>query len=181
LYMLYGSSMGLFRGSGASVISGFKLPFLYLLTLLVCFPPFYVLNCLDGPRLGVRQGVRLLLIAASANAVALASYTPVSDFITLTTSQSGYTFLVLMHVIVFAVSAILSLVVVALVFRATAAKLGYRLRPGVLATWALLYALVGTQMSWVLRPWVGTASQSYTLFRARGGSFIEMLWNLVVR
>ncbi|MBM3333399.1 hypothetical protein FJY63_01945 [Candidatus Sumerlaeota bacterium] len=179
LYALYGLSMGLFRGYGPAAVSGLKLPFLYLLTLAVCLPAFYVLNCLWGSRLSVPECVRLLLVAVSSNAAALASYAPFSFFFTLTTSRGGYRFLVLMHVAVFALSAIASVGVIALIFRATAAQLGRHLRAGVVVQWAILYAFVGTQMSWVLRPWVGSWSGPYAPFRPIGGSFIESLYNLI--
>ena len=55
LYMLYGVSMGLFRGYYPAAVSGIKLPFIYLFTLGICFPAFYTLNCLYGPRLTARQ------------------------------------------------------------------------------------------------------------------------------
>jgi hypothetical protein len=179
LYMLYGLSMGLFRGWGASCVSAAKLPFLFILTISVCLPPFYTLNCLDGPRLTLRQSLRLLLLATSANALALASYMPVSVFFTLTTSYQGYSFLVLMHVAVFALAALASLAVVTLIFRATAAERGRRLRPRLVLSWGILYAFVGTQMSWMLRPWIGSRSAPYTLFRPRGGSFIEAVWTML--
>jgi len=181
LYMLYGVSMGMFRGYWPALVSGLKLPFLYLFTLLICFPALYALNCTHGPRLKVLECLRLLLIATSANAAALASYAPFSLFFTLTTSRAGYSFLVLMHVVVFGASAIVSLAVIVLIFRATAAELGHRLRGQVVVPWGILYAFVGTQMSWVLRPWIGSWSGPYAPFRRLGGSFVEAVWHLVLR
>ena len=179
LYGIYGLSMGLFLGVIPALISGLKLPLLYVFTLAVCFPAFYAINSLWGSRLDVRQCIRLLLVATSANAAALASYAPFSFFFTLTTSRQGYTFLVLMHVIVFGASAVASLAVIALVFRATAAHAGRRLQPHVVLAWGVLYAFVGTQMSWVLRPWVGSLSEPYAILRPIGGSFVEALWRLL--
>jgi len=179
LYMFYGLSMGLFRGGVPAVVSGLKLPFLYLLTLIVCFPALYLSNCLHGPRLNLRQCSRLLLIAVSANAVALSSYAPFSVFFTLTTSRSGYGFLVLMHVVVFGLSGMASVVVISMIFRATAVAMGHRLGARFVMMWAILYAFVGTQMSWALRPWVGSWSGPYAPFRPLGGSFIEAVWRLL--
>ena len=179
LYALYGLSMGVFRGWAPGMVACAKLPFLFFLTLAVCFPAFYVLNCLYGPALRARQCLRLLLMAISANAAALASYALFSFFFTLTTSRHGYTFLVLMHVIVFGLSGVASLVVIALVFRATAATLGIRLRPLFVLAWGVLYAFVGTQMAWVLRPWIGSWTVPYQPFRPLGGSFLQAVWKLI--
>ena len=179
LYALYGVTMGVFRGLEAGLFSALKLPFLYLATLAVCFPAFYVLNCLYQQRLSAMQCLRMLVLAGSTNAVALASFAPISLFFTLTTSRAGYTFLVLLQVAVFAVSALLSVVVIGMIFRATAASLGRRLRPALVVTWAALYAFVLSQMSWVLRPWIGTWSIEYAPFRPIGGSFIEAILKLL--
>ena len=62
-YFAYGFGMGIFRGFYPAVVSALKLPFLYILTLAVCVPSLYVLNCLLGPRLGARACLRLLLLA----------------------------------------------------------------------------------------------------------------------
>ena len=173
LYSVYGVGMGMFRGGFPALVSGLKLPLLYLLTIAVCFPSFYVLNCLVGPRLGARQNLRLLLMAVSANAVALASYAPVSYFFTATTSRAGYGFLVMMHVVVFAVSGAASLVVIGIILRATAAEMGMRLRPVLVIMWGGLYGVVGAEMSWLLRPWIGAWEVPYAPFRPIEGSFFE--------
>jgi hypothetical protein len=43
----------------------------------------------------------------------------------------------------------------------------------VFAVWMVVFALVGTQMSWVLRPFIGTPGKEFTWFRVRESSFIE--------
>jgi len=182
MYCSYGVSMGIPRGMFSGLVSGLKLPFLYLLTLIVCFPPFYVLNNALGPRVPPIACLRLLLFATSANAVAIVSYAPVSYFFTFTTSSSamsGYRFLVGMHVIVFAIAGILSIFVIHVLFRATAHQLQRPLRPMFLIVFGGVYAFVGTQMSWVLRPWIGSWAMDYAPFRAIEGSFIESIFRLV--
>ena len=179
LYAVYGLSMGLFRGTFPALVAAVKLPFLFLLTQVICFPLFYVLNCLMGPRLKINHCLRLLLLATSANAIALASYAPISYFFTLTTSKMGYHFLVLMHVAVFAVAGMLSIIVITLVVRSTASRLKYRIRPAFIIAWSTLYAFIGTQMAWVLRPWIGTWTVPYAPFRPLEGSFIESVIKLL--
>lgn len=43
----------------------------------------------------------------------------------------------------------------------------------VFRVWMLVFGLVGAQMSWVLRPFVGNPDQPFTWFRARESSFFE--------
>ena len=39
--------------------------------------------------------------------------------------------------------------------------------------WLVVFALVGAQMSWVLRPFIGTPDREFAWFRPRDGSFFE--------
>lgn len=180
LYAFYGVSMGLFRSEWLPpIVSAIKMPLLYMFSLTVCFYPLYVLNVMFGPGLKPIQCLRLLLLAISANAAAVASYAPLSIFFTLTTSRDGYTFLILMHVVVLALAALASVAVIGFIFRATARRAGRRLSAMFMFTWATLYAFVGTQMSWLLRPWLGSWTEAYQILRPRGGSFLEALWALL--
>jgi hypothetical protein len=182
LYALYGAIMGIFLGRAPAFYSGLKLPLLFLATQVLCFPAFYVLNCLAGPRFTVCGCVRLLLLATSANAVALASYAPISLFFSFTTARDGYLFMALMHVAVFALSGGLSVAVVPAVFRAAAAHTtGQRTSLWVIGAWMGLYGFVGTEMAWLLRPWLGWWGVEYAPFRPIQGSFVESLWFMVTR
>ena len=42
-----------------------------------------------------------------------------------------------------------------------------------LRTWILIYAIVGAQMAWILRPFVGAPDRPFSLFRQRDSSFFE--------
>jgi hypothetical protein len=45
--------------------------------------------------------------------------------------------------------------------------------------WVILFGLVGAQMSWVLRPFVGNPDQPFAWFRARESNFFEAVWSVV--
>jgi hypothetical protein len=45
--------------------------------------------------------------------------------------------------------------------------------------WVVIFALVGVQMSWVLRPFVGDPSLPFEWFRQRQSNFFEALWHAV--
>jgi hypothetical protein len=179
LYAAYGFVMGLFRGFIPGLVSAMKMPMLYVLTMCVCFPIFYILNSLYGPGLRFMQCVRLLIIAVSANAVAISCYIPFSLFFTLSTSKAGYPFIILMHVGVLGVAGVTSLVVIILTFRSTSAAMCGKVRPFFMLTWGAIYGFVGTQMSWILRPMIGTWTAPYAAFRPVSGSFIERVWDLI--
>jgi len=42
--------------------------------------------------------------------------------------------------------------------------------------WLLLFALVGAQMGWVLRPFIGNPAVPFTLFRHRESNFFEAVF-----
>lgn len=43
--------------------------------------------------------------------------------------------------------------------------------------WVLVFGLVGAQMGWVLRPFIGSPGQDFTWFRARQSNVFESIWN----
>ena len=50
-------------------------------------------------------------------------------------------------------------------------KEGGGTRRNVVRFWTLLYAFVGSQMAWTLRPFIGAPSMKFELFRQLGGNF----------
>src|SRR5439155_11596838 len=59
-------------------------------------------------------------------------------------------------------------------------RLGYSPPPRNVKTvffiWILIFGLVGAQMSWLLRPFIGSGKE-FALFRPRGGNFFEAVFN----
>jgi hypothetical protein len=49
----------------------------------------------------------------------------------------------------------------------------------VFVIWILIFGLVGAQMSWLLRPFIGSGAQ-FALFRPRGGNFFEAVFRHLV-
>jgi len=48
--------------------------------------------------------------------------------------------------------------------------------------WILVFGLVGTQMSWVLRPFIGNpATTHFVLFSQRESNFYAAVWNAIAR
>lgn len=39
--------------------------------------------------------------------------------------------------------------------------------------WVIIYGIVGAQMGWILRPFIGTPDAEFSWFRARSGSFLQ--------
>jgi hypothetical protein len=173
------------------VASMVKVPALFLLTLLVTLPSLYVFNALVGSRLGGRAVLRLLVASLAVTLAVLASFGPIVAFFSLTTTS--YPFMVLLNVAAFTVAGCLGLgfllqtmnrlSVPAGPAAAQTAPAGALERvPGsvlgrnvklVFACWVVVFGLVGAQMSWVLRPFIGNPGQPFEWFRYRESNFFE--------
>src|SRR5690606_17764947 len=49
----------------------------------------------------------------------------------------------------------------------------------VFGCWIVVFALVGAQMGWVLRPFIGSPNLPFTLFRERKSNFFEAVLNAI--
>ncbi len=47
--------------------------------------------------------------------------------------------------------------------------------------WVVIFAGVGAQMSWVLRPFIGHPDLPFAWFRPRGGNFFEAVWGALMK
>jgi hypothetical protein len=210
LGVTYGVFMGLYavlRGGASSglqlMATSLKVPLLFLLTLIVTLPSLYVLSALARSRLSFTQTVRLLLAAVTVNMALLASFGPVTAFFTLSTES--YPFMILLNVLFFTISGLVGLTFLRkaldVVFEPEAPP-APALPPGtpqpppmpnrssdphsapaarVFKAWTLIYAVVGAQMGWILRPFIGAPSEPFQWFRQRQSNFFVVVWNAFVQ
>lgn len=168
---LFGLCLGLYAattgppGAGWQLLSSAtKVPLLFLATLLVTFPSLYVFSTLAGSPLRLLPCLRLLVAAVTVDLAVLASFGPVVAFFTLFTES--YAFLVLLDVGVFVVGGAVSLGFLARAVRVVFGEEGGQLRARwVFRTWLVIYGVVGAQMGWVLRPFIGNPQLEFTWFR----------------
>lgn len=162
---IYGAFMGSFdpRWDRALLLlyAGIKVPILVLATTLVCLPGFFALNTVLGLRDDFGKAMRAVLAGQAALALALASLAPV----TLLAYISGisHTGALLFNALMFTVATAVAQVVVLRRYRPLiAARPAHAL---MLWTWIALYAFVGIQMGWMLRPFVGNPGLEVAFFR----------------
>jgi len=170
-FALYGAVMGSTHSLWQALSSAAKLPVLFLATLLICAPTLYFFNVLFGSNQSLTQNVALILTAITVTAVLLLSFAPITLFFLLTTSQ--YQFFKLLNVAVFAISGVMGVAFLSQGMRIVAddGGAGERSRRWVLRLWMFLYAFVGSQLAWTIRPFIGAPSISFELFRQLGGNF----------
>lgn len=169
--MLYGAVMGSTHSLWQALSSALKLPVLFLATLVVCSPTLYFFNVLFGSNQSLTQNFCLILTAITVTAVLLLSFAPIVLFFLLTTSH--YQFFKLLNVGVFAISGSIGVTFLSQGMRVVSAggKEGERARRNVMRFWVVVYAFVGSQMAWTLRPFIGAPSMQFELFRQLGGNF----------
>lgn len=178
----YGVVMGLYGGLAdgrwlQAVYSGIKLPLLLLATFLLALPSYFVLNTLMGLRGDFAHVVRLLITAQATLTVCLAALAPLTAF--WYASCGEYQPAVLFNCLMFAIASLAA---------QWSLRRGYaqliRKNPrhrALLRTWLVLYALVGIQMGWILRPFIGSLGMKPQFFRAEtwGNAYVvvaELVW-----
>ncbi len=171
---LYGASLGaygLFQGGDRAWLqllsATVKLPFVFLLTLVVTFPSLYVFGALLRSPLGSGATLRLLFVMAVVHTAVLASLGPV--FVFFAASTKSYPFLLLLNVAFAVAGGLISLTVLRRAHAGTPAPSGGRL----LSLWCVMYAAVGAQMGWLLRPFLGAPGHAFAWLRERDSSFFE--------
>jgi hypothetical protein len=176
-----GFSHGFVRGTLQSLTSAVKVPVLFLLSLMVCFPVLYIVVVLMGARLSFVRTLSLILMALTLNSVLLASCAPIVVFFVLT--GSSYEFIQLLHVAIFGFSGLWAMFSLLQGLRAMCERSDLYPRHAVriLRIWVLVFGFVGTQMAWSLRPFVGSPNQEFQLFRqGQAGNFYTTVWSSIV-
>jgi len=168
---LYGAVLGSTHSLWQALSSAIKLPILFVATLIVCAPTLYFFNVLFGSDQSITQNIALILTAITVTAVILLSFAPITMFFLLTTSH--YQFFKLLNVVIFAIAGVAGVVFLGQGMRVVSGTEGEgrRARRWLLYLWIIVYAFVGSQMAWTLRPFIGAPSMEFELFRQLGGNF----------
>jgi hypothetical protein len=169
---IYGAVMGSTHSLWQALSSAVKLPILFLATLLVCSPTLYFFNVLFGSNQSLTQNIALILTAITVTSVLLLSFAPITMFFLLTTSH--YQFFKLLNVTIFAVAGTMGVTFLSQGMQVVSAsgKEGAIPRRRIIRLWILVYAFVGSQMAWTLRPFIGAPGiEKFELFRQLGGNF----------
>jgi hypothetical protein len=170
--------------------------------LAICLPTLYLSNLLFGGRLSARQVLALVLSAITITSIFTLAFAPISFFFLVTARDYG--FFLLLNVAILTLTSVVGLqFLVSGVRRLNAMALSGRVAAGqqdedmevpaaeraqpanlsLLHIWLLLYAFVGTQLGWTLRPFFGTPFTPFRLFRSIEGNFydsvIQLLHHLV--
>ena len=188
-FALYGAVMGSSHSLWQTLSATMKLPILFLATLFICVPSLYFFSLLFGSNQSLRQSLAVILTAITVTSILLLSCAPITLFFLLTTSH--YQFFKLLNVAIFAISGLMGVVFLYQGIKVVSGSEteGAGSRKFVLIAWMFVYAFVGSQMAWTIRPFIGAPGIPFELFRQLGGNFYanvlqsigEVLGFLIVR
>jgi hypothetical protein len=183
---LYGTAMGGFGGFTGNgplqmTYSAAKVPFLIVVTAALAMPSFFVLNSLLGLRADFGDVLDALAVTQTAVAVILASLAPYT--VVWYASTLDYHEALLFNAVMFAVA---SLAAQWVLRRRYVPLIARNPRHRVmLRAWFAMYAFVGIQMGWVLRPFIGQPGRPVTFFREDAWSnayvfVFETVWAVIL-
>ncbi|MFC1725637.1 actin-binding WH2 domain-containing protein [candidate division KSB1 bacterium] len=172
---VYGMIMGSYHSLIQAVVSGIKVPVLFTVVLIICFPAFFIIQFILGSKLKLSQMVSIVLSGFVLTTSIMVSFTPIVVFFLLT--GGNYYFLQLLHIGVFIFSGVFGMIIIIDALRFSCEKKNIYPQTGVVVFrfWVVILAFVGIQMAWNLRPFLGDRGKPFELFRKYEGNFYTAL------
>lgn len=177
---IYGFTLGLWRDETQSIYTAIKFP---LLVLLTCGGNALLNGCLAqvlGAGIGFRQSTVAILMSFALMAIVLAAFAPIMLFLLWNTppldatdGPTGHSITMLAHVALIAWAGIVGNHRLLRLLQHETQKATTVW--SVLLSWLAGNLLLGTQISWILRPFIGTPSLPVQFLRddPLRGNFFE--------
>jgi hypothetical protein len=168
---LYGIVMGSYHSFIQSIVAGLKVTVLFLATLIICFPSFFVIQQVLGSKMSLRQMIIIVLSGFVLTSAIAFSFAPIIILFQIT--GGNYHFLQLLHVAIFIFSGIfgMRLMIDALKFACEKKDTYPQIGVMVFRIWIIILAFVGIQLAWNLRPFLCEKNEEFKLFRKYEGNF----------
>lgn len=178
----YGFCMGAYHSLAQAASSAAKMPLLLFLTLGITLPALHAFQLFLGGRFNVRQTIAMAMIGTSAMSLLMASLAPIAVFFMLVSSH--YPFLLLLHVALLGVAGLCGLIAIhrchaASDEREEAAGAGESGR-WMIAAWMILYMFVGTQLAYMLSPFLGVQGRPFAFLGDNPDNFYVHVYNCLV-
>ncbi|MEO5803646.1 MAG: hypothetical protein ABIR24_08950 [Verrucomicrobiota bacterium] len=182
---LYGAAMGLWRDPLQAVYTAIKFPLIILLTALGNALLNGMLALLLGLNIGFRQSLVAVLMSFTIAAVILGSFSPLMLFLVWNSppisqqelSNSTHSFILLTQVVVIAFAGVVAnLRLVQLLQRLSGSQ---PIARKILFAWLAGNLFLGSQLSWILRPFIGAPHLPIQFLRPNAfqGSFYETVFH----
>ncbi len=172
---LYGIVMGSYHSFLQAIVAGAKVSILFTLSLLICFPAFFIVQYILGSRLKLHQMVSIVLSGFVLTGAIMLSFIPIVIIFLLT--GSNYYFIQLLHIAIFIFSGIFGMNTIVHALKFSCEKKNVYPQTGVVIFrfWLVILAFVGIQLAWNFRPFMGDRGKPFELFRHYEGNFYAAL------
>ena len=183
---LYGAAMGWWRAPLQGVFVALKFPLIILLTTV----GNALLNAMLAPLLGLnitlRQSFRAMLMSFTIASAILGSFSPLAAFLnwnapplSANSAEAAYNTILLAHVAVIAFAGIAANLRLLQLLRALSGSAAIARR--VLLGWLAGNLFLGSQLSWILRPFIGAPGLQVEFLRktAFHGNFYEIVFRSI--
>lgn len=177
---IYGFTMGLSHSLLQAVTSAAKVFLLFALTLAICLPTLHFLGLLFGSKMKFAHTFIILISGIGLNSILLSAFAPISLFFLM--SGSSYAFMLSLHVLVFSFCGAASLFSIRRsMIHVSSAVNGDENEPPkrLLKVWFVVYMLIGSQMSYLLSPFIGSQTD-FMLFTSDKGDFFTYLFKTII-
>lgn len=187
---LYGAAMGIWRSPLQGLFVALKFPLIVLLTTLGNALLNSMLAPLLGLRISFRQSLLAVLMSFGIAGAVLGSFSPIAAFVTWNCPPLSaekvqtlhtYSFIMVIHVLVIAFAGTAGTLRLAQLLRALSPSNAVAWR--VLVAWLGANLFLGSQLSWILRPFIGSPDLPVQFLRVTAfhGNFYEALFSSLIR
>jgi hypothetical protein len=168
---LYGVVMGSYHSFIQSVVTGLKVIILFLSTVIICFPSFFIIQQVLGSKMSFRQMIVIVLSGVVLTATIALSFAPI--VVVFQVTGGNYHFLQLLHVAIFIFAGVfgMRLMVDALKYACENKSIYPQIGVAVFRIWIIILAFVGIQLAWNLRPFLCEKHEEFKFFRKYEGNF----------
>jgi hypothetical protein len=169
--LIYGAILGYYAKGEQIVLDAIKIPILFLFSLYIAIPIFFIVDVLLGNKISLTQITTLLLLGFASTGVVLIAFAPLMFFFILTTLD--YYFIATLNVVVCGFAGFFGIVSIFVNFRQFHKNTNWY--PSFIIG-SFIIVFVGTQLAWALRPFLHLAEQ---FTRPISGNFYIALARLI--
>lgn len=151
-FAFYGLVVGSFSGGAQFMVSPLKVSIGELLSLLICFPSFYIFASLSGVEVSLRALAGVFLSMFALTGLLLLGFAPVAWVFSQSTESAN--FIGAMHLVFWLIATLFGLRLFH--YMTVARNAAERVH---LKVWTVIFVLVSLQMTTTLRPIIATSKQ----------------------
>ncbi len=188
LMLMFLLSLSMFAGFGfligashsflQGISSAIKLPLLFYITSLICFPTLYFFLSFLGIKQNARQLFSFIVLCNTFIAMVLAAFAPVSFFFLIT--GYSYNLFKFINTLIFSVAGFTGIYlfyreIKKIIKDVAIENNGLKTQKGLLflRLWAIMFAFIGLQLSFTLSPYFGIPGQEFIFFTNEKANFFS--------